>query len=119
MTEKKQPKARKGGQPPAEPWNCETLAVQRRKDRVYVRAVDESGCIAFERSFGQKIWFKNLHPVISEEEFRRQRGIVKVFVKRYDKYGDLLHDSYQDYSAETGEYLYGQCRHPNNTITRY
>ena len=70
------------------------------------------GRIVFERSFGYRKWFKDLHPVISENEFRRELGIVKVLLKRYGQDGKLLHDTFQDYSPETGKYIYGECRFP-------
>ena len=100
-------------------WKCASIPPEKRKERIYVRALGADGLIVFEKSFGCKKWFRDLHPVVGENDFRRQHGIVKILMKRYGMYGELLHDIFHDYSPETGEYLYGECLHPNNTTTTY
>ena len=100
-------------------WKCESMAAAKRKDRVFVRGFDKAGGVVFDKTFGGKKWFEDLHPVVTTNAFRRERRIVRILVKRYDKYGALLHDTLQDYSPQTGEYVHGQCLHRNNTIVTY
>ncbi len=100
-------------------WKCTTMPADKRKNRIFVRGLDENLKIVFERAFGYKGWARNLHPVVMQNEFRRDHSIVMIVMKRYDKYGDLLHDIMHEYSADTGEYVFGQNLHPNNAYSEF
>lgn len=100
-------------------WKCESMPPAKRKDRIYVRGLDADGRIVLDRCFACRPWFKGLHPVVMHNAFRRERGIVRILMKRYDKYGQLLHDILHDYCPASGEYVHGQCLHPNNTYTTF
>ena len=96
----------------AKKWKCASMALAKRRERIFVRGIDADGQIVFEKSFGYDKWFADLHPVVCENDFRHKLGIVKIFLKRYGDDGKLLHDTFHDYSPENGEYIYGECRFP-------
>ena len=112
MSEKQKKKPRKKSTASPKKWKSADMAPEKRKERIFVRGLDTDGQIVFERSFGYKKWFKDLHPVVRENTFRRKLRIVKILIKRYGQDGKLLHDTFHDYSPETGEYIYGECRFP-------
>ena len=100
-------------------WKCATTPPAKRRERMYVRGLDADGRVVFEKSFACKRWFEDLHPVVMQNALRRELGVVRILMRRYNKYGSLIHDILHDYSPETGEYVYGECRHPNNSLTKY
>ncbi|TFH41546.1 MAG: hypothetical protein E4H01_14790, partial [Lysobacterales bacterium] len=101
MSEKRKKAPRKSSDDSRKKWACASMSREKRKERIYIRALNFDGRIVFEKSFGCNRWFEDLHPIVRENEFRRERRIVKILMKRYDQLGTLLHDIKHDYSPET------------------
>jgi len=90
----------------------------KRKDTMFMQCFDKDGEKTIDVAIQQDKWYKDLHPAIISPAYRLKHGIVKITMQLYGREGYLRQNIFHDYSPETGEYAYGECRHIHGWISK-
>jgi hypothetical protein len=78
-------------------------------------AYNSEGALVFEQDIPLGKYYEESQELIDSDEFRNQRGIVRVVGKLYDDEGKLYQEFENSYGL-TGEYLHGRTHYADGTV---
>lgn len=79
-------------------------------------AYDAEGNLVVHEELPLGVYYEELHDLIDSEEFRRERGVVRLVGELYDDDGNLFQQIENTYTG-SGELKHSRIVHGDGTVT--
>jgi hypothetical protein len=94
-----------------------TMRNKRPKDAMRLVGFDRRDKVVYEQLMSRYDYYEGLHPVIDSDDFRRERGIVRLVGTKFDDRGEA-EGEWENHYTEVGAIARGIVRDKQGTVTR-
>jgi hypothetical protein len=77
------------------------MRTKKPKDSMRLVGFDQTGKVVHEQLMSLYDYYEELHPVIDENDFRKERGIVRLAGTKFDDRGEV-EEEWENFYTEVG-----------------
>jgi hypothetical protein len=93
------------------------MRTRKPKDSMRLVGFDRAGKVVHEQLMSVYDYYEELHPVIDEDDFRKERGLVRLVGTKFDDNGEV-EEEWENFYTDTGAISASIVRDGNGEVIR-